>query len=871
MLLQNTSVQKIDDKEYCNMSRDVNILEKIQSMAMEHANEIAIDAETTKLSYREYFDTALALATLLETHHIGAEDKVVVFLDQSEHIPVALLSILIAGAVYVPIDTAWPKIRIDAILDDVSPKAILTQSNFLDRFQHLKNVTVIEVDEIVFDCTTAAKIADPDSSSVAVIFYTSGSTGMPKGVELSYGNLQSFIESAFDTYGFKNSDVHLAIAKYSFSISIFDLLLPFYCGGSLKLRPRQQLLNSNTLAELIADSSCFHMGPALLESLIRYAEDDNLVFANILHVSSGGDMVPASLLERCKTRFPNAEIWVIYGCTEIACMGTTWQVDRATSTSVTYVGKTFKHSKVLLLDDSRCPVSTGEIGEVYFSGDGVTRGYLNRDELNETKFTSINGNRYYATGDYGIIDKNNNLQLKGRKDFQIKINGVRIETEEIEYWLNDIAGVEKSIVVGARDKRGDLKIVAFVKKRSNTDIPDENSIKQQLAIALPDYMVPNKIYPTKDFPLNTNGKLDRNALIGKAEHNLADNHSGITDTDEIANKLMEIWFNAGASGTIYEDSNFFDLGGDSLGAVQLVYTISADFKVDCDFEFIYAHPVFSAQLAAIKKGTIGNETVPDSIVVPLDDKALTSTKRLFMFPGLDGHVVSYHDFGKLLPDEWSAHGLLYPNFAEEEYDTIQDVARKLLTEILKVQKQGPYYLCGHSSGGIVSAEIARLLKTMGKQVYLVLVEVRLFEKAPRKRFKDVFIVYLKHKPRIYLDSLLTNNTKHYLTAPLDPNNRAKQKEALKLPKLKGAFTLSKKQLDGYELKVCDVPAVLIKGNESIWWDALRTWPEDYGLSEYFKLKTTLWCTGDHVSIAMDKNNHPNLAGSIKEALLLFEN
>ncbi|MFT2090331.1 AMP-binding protein [Paraglaciecola sp. 2405UD69-4] len=864
--------EKVSSWNSHKMKERDKILKKIEIIAKEYAEKIAIQFEGRTISYRGYFDYASNLSQALSLYNVLPEDKVLVFLDQSENIPIALLSILMSSAVYVPVDTSWPQQRIESIINDITPKVILTQLEYTGNFLHLQDVLVIDIEEHKKNNSKAglSQLTPTSLSDTAIIFYTSGSTGEPKGVKLTYGNILSYLESASETYKFTPSDIHLSIAKYSFSISLFDLLLPFYCGGTLKIEPRQHLLNSETLVQFINTSTCFHMGPALLESLVKYAEDHNLVFPNISHVSSGGDMIPATLLERAKKLFPKAELWVIYGCTEVACMGTTWQVDRNEVTTKTLVGETFKHSSLLLLDDGYTPVKQGELGEVFFSGDGVSSGYLNRPDLNKEKFILIGQERYYATGDFGVLNERGELQLKGRKDFQIKINGIRIETEEIEYWLNKLEGIDKGSVIGARDLKEDLKIVAFVTTTINAVRQDENIVKSLLNKTLPDYMVPSKIYFIEELPLNTNGKLDRNRLIQLAEAKLKENHSAISVNDETSKELMEIWFNSGASGTIYDNSNFFDLGGDSLGAVQLVYAINNTFNLNCDFEFIYANPGFSTQVEAIKTGKVNNTILPETLIVPLNETRPNASESIYVTPGMDGHIVSFHNFGELFSDKWQVFGLLYPNFEGEVYETIEDIAKRLLNEILKVQKQGTYYLCGHSSGGIVSLEIARLLVQMGKKAVLVFVEARLYEKAPRKPLKDILMVYLKHKPKIILNNILNRKTKRYLANSLHQDTRAKHKESLTLEKLKGAFTLNKKQLQKYRTTHCNVQAMLIKSKDSIWWDALRQWPHDYGLGEYVNLVTILESTGDHVSIVMNKHNHRELVNVIESGLSKVE-
>ena len=397
---------------------------------------------------------------------------------------VSLLAIMKAGGVYVPLDPADPLERIATILEDNQPEVILTDSALIQNLPPSVGPQLF-----CFDRDSEKLLSFPNTNpgveieleQTAYLVYTSGTTGKPKGVMASHGNLIQYILSAQERYRFDGQDIMPAIARFTFSISLFELLSPLVAGGRLLLLERDQILNFKHMAQVLDQVTVIHASPSWWRKLFGYIlahhprED---AFRTLRHASSGGDTVPGDLLETMKRLFQNAEIFVIYGCTEISCMGCTYPALRDETITKSWLGKPFSNVEVRLLDSEQRPVPSGDKGEIYLAGPGVTKGYLNLPELTREKFLTIDGQRFYRTGDLARFD-HGNLEILGRVDFQIQLRGIRIEPAEIEAHLRQAPGVREGVIAARELGTSEKSLIAYVVLEQTTP-PDVEPIRQYL-------------------------------------------------------------------------------------------------------------------------------------------------------------------------------------------------------------------------------------------------------------------------------------------------------------------------------------------------------------------------------------------------------
>jgi len=536
-------------------------------------NKIAVRCNEQCLTYDELNRRANQVARWLRAQGVGEEKRVVVCLDPSVDVLTAVLGVLKAGATYVPVNPGHPIFRIETILKDTRPSIIITQSHHFDLFETVA-AEVICIDRPPADLTEQSS-ENPDVTispdQIAYIYYTSGTTGKPKGVMASHSNMINFIRASRDRYRITASDVMPVVASYSFSISIFELMSPLSVGGSLLVLKRDHVLDAGRLAGTLKEVSIFHIGPSLLKNVIKYIKynySEYSDFSGVRHASSGGDMVPPELLNDMRDIFPKSEIYVIYGCSEISLMGCTWEA-RESPVVKTFVGSPFANVRLLVLDDDGNQVPVGAIGDVCFGGAGVIAGYLNRPELTQKLFFERDGMRFYRTGDRGRLDKVGYLELLGRRDFQIQLRGMRIELGEIDYHLRQADGVRDGVVV-AKDRKDDDKVLVAYYVSQERNSVDVNALRDHMIRRLPDYMVPIFYVELDALPLNHNLKVDRKELPDYAAPESPIENPPQTET-EVA--LAGIWCELLHLNSVEIGDNFMSLGGDSLLAMQQIMLV----------------------------------------------------------------------------------------------------------------------------------------------------------------------------------------------------------------------------------------------------------------------------------------------------------
>jgi amino acid adenylation domain-containing protein len=563
--------------------------ERFEAQVAAASDAVAVRFQDSSWTYGELNAHANQLARALLARSVGPEARVVVCLEPGFEIVVSLLALLKVGAVYVPVDPAYPSARIEAMLEDTRPALILSTSGLATRLAFPRAETL---------CLdgSARELADQRAENLqlslqaeqtAYIYYTSGTTGVPKGVMASQANLQSYLALAQGRYGFGRADVMPALARFSFSISMFELLSPLIAGGTLLVLEREHVLDLARLSQTLQQVTAFHAGPSLLRGLLRHIRhhyQDLSAFARVRHASSGGDMVPVEVLSWLREIFVNAEVFVIYGCSEISCMGCTYPVPRGQPLSKTYVGSAFEGVAVRVVDDELRSLGPDAVGEVLFAGPGVVKGYLNRPELTHEKFVYLDGTRFYRTGDHGRFNRDGYLELLGRSDFQVKLRGVRVELGEIEHHLRRAPGVENGVVSARELGDGEKSLVAYVVSDGSGGVDvaaRASAIRAYLAQQLPEYMVPVSYVELPALPLNHNMKIDRRALPdpSRAITRAAEAPAAREPVTTTEQRLAAIWAGLLAVDGVALDDNFFELGGHSSLALQLILRVEQELGV----------------------------------------------------------------------------------------------------------------------------------------------------------------------------------------------------------------------------------------------------------------------------------------------------
>jgi amino acid adenylation domain-containing protein len=689
----------------------------IAARAAASPNAVAVRFRDTTLEYGALEARANRLAHALCARGAGRESRIVVCLEPGFDIAVTLLGILKSGAVYVPLDPNYPPARIQAILDDTRPAVVVSRAPLLARLGLAAGQPTLCLDEDAA-AIEAQPSGDPgvtiELTQTAYIFYTSGTTGKPKGVMASHRNLIFYILSAQRRYAFDASDVMPAIARFSFSISLFELLSPLAAGGTLLLLEREHVIDPARMTQTLQEVTFFHAGPSLLRGLVVYIRkrhSDFSVFARVRHASSGGDMIPPDLLESMKEIFARAEVFVIYGCSEIACMGCTYPVPRDRTVARTYVGSPFENVAVRVFDAQHRPVPFGVVGEICFAGSGVVNGYLNRDELTAEKFFSAEGLRFYGTGDMGRLNAHGELEILGRRDFQIQLRGMRIELGELEYALRKASGVRDGVVAAHVNPDGEKTLVAYVVFHPDVE-RSIAAVRQHMIDSLPDYMVPTYYIELPALPLNHNMKVDRRALppLTATDRRVAAATSALraaeTETEAL---LVDIWCRLLGIEEVGIDDNFFELGGHSLLAFELISEIETRIGVALDGMDVLRESL--EVLAGLCDERRGQARAKPARAVPAP--ASPAFESLFFGPQDSLFGVYFPVSGRPL-----TAALICPPVATE-YVRAHFVLRKLATQLARSGVPAlrfDYFGTGDSLGENIEADCARWKRDIGDAV-----------------------------------------------------------------------------------------------------------------------------------------------------------
>ena len=539
------------------------------------------------MTYREIKEEAFYISGQLQSMGIKKEETVAVFMEKGWEQVVAVYGILFAGAAYLPIDIHNPKERVEKILRDSGTRIILVQKQADEQdTEWLHEWDCISVSGLKTD--SEYKAQENKAGDLAYVIYTSGTTGMPKGVMITHHNAVNTILDINVRYQITEQDTAFGISNLHFDLSVYDVFGILGAGGKLVLSDPEygkdpahwiQWLNQENI-------TVWNSVPAFVEMLAEYEEYQRQVTSQSLRlVMMSGDWVPVSLPGRIRNLFQNVEIVALGGATEGSIWSNHFEIPEVAPEdwkSIPY-GKPLANQKYYVLDQNMEDCPDWVPGTLYIAGDGIAQGYLNDKEKTEEKFVVLDrtGERLYCTGDMGKYWSDGNIEFLGRMDNQVKIDGYRVELGEIEAALRNIPTIRAAVVVEKKVGNKNVLAAVFI---ADSDNVNENSgydnIKSNLSKVLPQYMIPSIFQEIERFPLGSNGKIDRKKiLINLAECELKKETSVCRAENELQEKLLHIWTDI-LEQEVNLDSDFFDMGGNSLQAVRLTNLISEKFDLE---------------------------------------------------------------------------------------------------------------------------------------------------------------------------------------------------------------------------------------------------------------------------------------------------
>lgn len=518
----------------------------------------------------------------------AAPTSVGLLLGRSEWTIITILGILKAGMAYLPIDVHYPAESILYMLHDARPPYVVVDEKSLKQLPADFEGSVVHLNTLQqLPCESVA-VTMPESDlreSTAYIIYTSGSTGHPKGVQITHRNTTAFLKWALEEFRNTPFQTLYAATSYSFDLSVFEFLFPLCTGKVIRV------LDSALQIPQYAGTD-----PAVLlntvPSVVKHLLETNMDWSGVVALNMAGEAIPKGLEEDLE--FLQAEIRNLYGPTEDTTYSTVYTFGPRTDENIP-IGKPIRFTRLYILDAHQNLLPPGVAGEIYLSGQGVAKGYLNQPELTAEKFLDdpfVPGLRMYRTGDFGKWLRDGNVAFLGRADDQVKIRGNRIELGEIQYVLENIPGVTRAAVVVYQSSQEPQIVAYWVGGEALT----EAGLREELTLRLPAAMIPNSFVCLSELPLNANGKLDKAKLPPPTPVAEA---ARLAPRNPLEKQLAALWEQVLGHQAFGVDENFFELGGHSLKATKLKFLVSNKLNRELTLDEVFAHPTVAGQAALL--------------------------------------------------------------------------------------------------------------------------------------------------------------------------------------------------------------------------------------------------------------------------------
>lgn len=613
---ENTLIENLNQNRYIESEKSGKrtILEFIEEQVEKNEGNLAIITNEESITYRDLQIRSDKLACYLK-QFVNIEDRVAVCLPRSVEAIISILAVLKSGACFVPIDPKWPVNRINYVLKNSAAKIIITdQSDLSDSLNGLKFMNLRKDQEVIAQQETDSLQISCLPQQSAYILYTSGSTGMPKGVCVQHDSLLNYLiwfEEQFSCIEIKQPFV----AELGFDAFLKQVFSPLMKGESIILFSEDEIVEPLRFIEKFTSNqlNTLNCVPSLWKAICEELQKDDKLIKKMSEKLTlllvGGEKINSSLLQQTWNMFPDIQVVNLFGPTETTSNATFGHLKNELFVPI---GKPIKNTKVYILNEQMELTRFGKTGELYIGGIGVARGYLDQAALTADRFVPdpFNpGGRLYKTGDMARLMVSGDLEFLGRRDEQIKLNGKRVNLNEIQAVLRKHSLVSDIIIVPSESKGSSL--LAFF-----TGDVEEDQIKDFAKKWLPQYMVPARFIMLNELPLNSNGKVDRLAL--KKLYEKLEKETYIPPRTDFEEVMSSVWKGVLNRKQVGITDNFFELGGHSLNATQIISRIRKIYELEIPVSLLFEKETIETMCKAIHE------------LYPLENDYIEQVSKVFL-------------------------------------------------------------------------------------------------------------------------------------------------------------------------------------------------------------------------------------------------
>ncbi|GAA6615987.1 amino acid adenylation domain-containing protein [Scytonema sp. NUACC26] len=549
----------------------LTLVDKIEQQVIATSKAVAVEFEEQKLTYEELNQKANQLARYLRKCGVDSETLVGVYMKRSVEMVVSLLAIIKAGGAYVPLDPDYPEERVRYTIQDSKISYLLSQKDLVPNLSEVEAQIILPEDPVIASESQDDLSLNIDPESTAYMIYTSGSTGRPKGVPNTHKGIYNRLCWMQSEFQLSQQDCVLQKTPFSFDVSVWEFFWPLMYGARIVVAKPGGHRDPSYLIKVINEKkvTTVHFVPSLLNVFLD--DPDISTCKTLRQVFCSGEALPYQSTQKFYEKFKGCLLHNLYGPTEAAIDVSYWPCSPQQYGQKVPIGKPIANIQLYVLDKYLKIQPIGVAGELHIGGVGLAKGYYGREELTREKFIPNpfdpeGKGRLYKTGDLACYLPDGNIEYLGRIDNQIKLRGFRVEIGEIESCIREVNGVQEAVVTLYTTKAGSQMLVAYIVGDRSLE---ESDIKTFLAHQLPEFMIPSLFITLEALPLSPNGKLDRK--------NLPDPASIIVESEDfekphtpVESLLAEIWRKVLQVEKVSLQSNFFQLGGDSIHSIQVV-------------------------------------------------------------------------------------------------------------------------------------------------------------------------------------------------------------------------------------------------------------------------------------------------------------